>query len=56
MSVASPVLRPPIPYFGGKQTIAQRVITEMPDHCIPLIEELAAQYDDHHAAHAKDQS
>ena len=27
-----------------------------PDHCIPLIEELAAQYDDHHAAHAKDQS
>ena len=32
MSVASPVLRPPIPYFGGKQTIAQRVITEMPGH------------------------
>ena len=25
-------LRPPIPYFGGKQTIAQRIIAEMPAH------------------------
>ncbi len=25
-------LRPPIPYFGGKQAIAQRIIAEMPEH------------------------